>query len=1017
MHHPLMKQPDAPLNTRATARYVTIACLLLSMCACAAPSSGAPPASDAAFRALPNLIQNPSFEMDWMHNVVTVRTRFLLLDQSDWGYAQSDGQPDCWVLPEDARQDTTAARFGSASLRLSGSAWQVVYLCGETDPRAGGAYYNPFRPLPAELLRHVRLGSLRFGAWCKTEYCWEKPQLSVTVEFSNGSKTTPVTVSASFDAGSHGWQYQEVVVPPHPELGVAHAAIFKLTHQGRGTAWFDGCSAVEDPSPPDPNLLPQDAFPTTPDGTLRPVLWTWSRSTYYRFTGWSHGNGAMLGGAMWVPAAYGNGRAIQLTVLPGDNLAVVSKPIPIHQTEPRALRVSARVWAHNLRWMEIMAQDQNGEWLPQQDFAGVMGTDQEYRNRLIGAGTHDWEYVTKWFAPRRPIKSLTLWLCARGFDGVLMQRPIVGTVRFDDLQITEPGTPRNILAQRGLAIAEHAVKSSPALEVVATSLGDCLWGQNELLLRLRNNGKDPVDFGPNVPLRAPDGKIFYAKGTSVHIAPGQEATFRGMYTLSSSTIGTRHYTLGGPAPMAFSVPPPLETRIDQLYVYSDEELGLGINVNVSRMSLAELGQLRVVVTYPGGQRILRTLPHPQASFWNVNEARPAMLAKGYISAANLIFLTVNRAELPVHAFTDPTRDCRIEVTLADQNGRILAKSVSEPFGFLRRPIPGYTRNLIHQTSVGADGTLMVDGLPYVFNCFPTDPMDLGAASATMNFPKAWVIQPIPFPADLVIPPGGEAEWKAKIQGFVAHHRGDPHLFGWRFAHDGEITFWNRRWRDVAASERKAAEWIRATDPSHVIMGAQWLLGHKALTVETARAFGFLDVVEVEMGLSWIPDADAARREAGRPFCLIAGLECYYTQSAEMIRWRMYRALMEGANGIGICPSGMLVARPELVSLLRGLHAEVEAIKPFLCGATPVRVASSNPSVSVWARRAGNAILLIAARTAAGASPAGTITLPAANGTAEVLFEGRTVPIRAGHITDNWQGSYSTHVYRVRIGTQ
>lgn len=108
-------------------------------------------AGASQYAAVANLIQNPSFEMDWMHNNVTSNTRFQLLERSDWGYAQSDGLPDSWVLPERACLDPTSVRFGKASLFLSGDASQVVYLCGQTNPRDGGAFYNPFVPIPAEL--------------------------------------------------------------------------------------------------------------------------------------------------------------------------------------------------------------------------------------------------------------------------------------------------------------------------------------------------------------------------------------------------------------------------------------------------------------------------------------------------------------------------------------------------------------------------------------------------------------------------------------------------------------------------------------------------------------------------------------------------------------------------------------------------------------------------------------------------------------------------------------------------
>ncbi len=98
-----------------------------------------------------------------MHNQVTVMTRLGLLEQSDWGYGQGDGLPDCWVMAATARLDTREARFGRFSLRLQGAAWQLMYLLGETDPRDGGAHYNALRPLPAPLAQHVRPRPMRFG--------------------------------------------------------------------------------------------------------------------------------------------------------------------------------------------------------------------------------------------------------------------------------------------------------------------------------------------------------------------------------------------------------------------------------------------------------------------------------------------------------------------------------------------------------------------------------------------------------------------------------------------------------------------------------------------------------------------------------------------------------------------------------------------------------------------------------------------------------------------------------------
>lgn len=181
-----------------------------------------------------NLISNASFEMDWMHNSVTSNSRFYLLEQSDWGYAQADGLPDCWVVSPTSYRDTAEAKFDKASLRLQGNASQVVYLCGETDPKDGGAHYNAFRPLPAALTKHVKPRALRFGAWCKAKDAAAQATLSVTVEYAAGEKITPRAHSVAFAKGTHDWEYREIKVPVAADFGVPHAAVVRLSYSGGG---------------------------------------------------------------------------------------------------------------------------------------------------------------------------------------------------------------------------------------------------------------------------------------------------------------------------------------------------------------------------------------------------------------------------------------------------------------------------------------------------------------------------------------------------------------------------------------------------------------------------------------------------------------------------------------------------------------------------------------------------------------------------------------------------------------
>ena len=220
---------------------------------------------------------------------------------------------------------------------------------------------------------------------------------------------------------------------------------------------------------------------------------------------------------------------------------------------------------------------------------------------------------------------------------------------------------------------------------------------------------------------------------------------------------------------------------------------------------------------------------------------------------------------------------------------------------------------------------------------------------------------------------------------------------------------------LPACQGKVAEWVRAIDPNHVVISAHWLFGHGGLTPEAARHFGYLDVLDVEPGLMWTPDSYSVRRATGRPNAVIAGLECYYFQPPSMLRWRGLRALRQGANGIGICPSGMLAAKPEIISFLRGLHGEIEGLEPLFTGKTPTDMTKTeSPAVTVWERQAGKTryvVAMVGERLPIEANRQVAFTLPVQAEKGDVMFEARTVAVKGGRFTDVFETPYAVHVYR------
>ncbi len=397
-------------------------------------------------------------------------------------------------VPFSPAWDTTVARAGGRSLRFdkAGQATQLVRFAGEQHWRAGGAYYAMFLPMEERLADQLAKRPIIVGVWCRTKDVPKgaEPQLTASIECAvrrGPDSTQPVAQgrnqrSVSFSGGTHDWEYREVRfdtgldpdLDPERLKGTPHWLTVALVARG-GTVWFDDASCVEEPLPTQPNLVANasfEAFVVPPSGGLpperakggeeppkgrttnaagdggwpvgwsRPALWTWFRNDYYTWTGWSHHDAKTFrGGAApdRMLAFHGNA-SLRLTVFPGDNFAVESAPIALDQDKPRPLEVRAMVKADNLRTLEIMAKDESGQWLPQGDFLGDdMEEPGSYNFGSTGAGTYDWVCVRKYFSPRKPVKSLTLFLCARGFDGKIVERNLVGTAWLDDIALFEHG--------------------------------------------------------------------------------------------------------------------------------------------------------------------------------------------------------------------------------------------------------------------------------------------------------------------------------------------------------------------------------------------------------------------------------------------------------------------------------------------------------------------------------------------------------------------------------------------------
>jgi hypothetical protein len=1029
--------------------------------------TGAHPAAEAPrFHRLPgNLVKNAGFEHDWVHRAFAQRRRFLLLQASDMGVGEADGHVDHWRLrgaEPPGCWDTTAARSGSRSVRFdqAGQASQLLRFAGEQYWRAGGAYYAEFLPMEQRLAEQLARRPIVVGAWCRTAgvAAGAEPQLVVTIdsavretyESRKAVSRSRTTRAVSFSPGTHDWQYREVRIDPKAAAGaephrLGAAPFFvsvALVARGRGgTVWFDDVSCVELPDPAQPNRLANAGFESLdaegwPAGWSRPVPWTWFRNTYYSWTGWSHQDRRTFRGGAAADRAlsFGGNCCLRLTVLPGDNFAVAGAAVTLNQPAPRPIEVRAMVKADNLRTLEIMAQDEGGRWLPQGDF---LGDDMEepgaYNFGSTGCGTYDWSCVRKYFSPRKAVRSLRLFLCVRGFDGRIVGRNLVGTVWLDEVQLFEHGVREDQLpagsVPRQPQAAEPLFRDFRAVDV---DVGDRLWGRNLVRVTMELSGPQAAGVVGRTELEAtcvpPGGRASRSVGQTRIIRAPTAAEPRGLAVATAPVdVGAlcaswqQQYrlrlALKPPAPeqhrqigeFLFGTPSSLlEPGASGYYLYPDEQLTVYARLNVARGSFAQLGRCDFVLAGAGKERTIARLsdfsrlPAPQT-------------APDYIDTRNLVQAGLGSEGLTVHPWDEPVRDLAAGVRLYGKD-KLLAQTQPIRFGFVQRPPKPAFPERIEKTGVNDRGLLTVNGEVY-FPVFWTP--HFGVCPEANWPPTRFGFKAVDL-TKIVYSKGRmpDEEVKDTLLARIGEVRDDPKLFQYELG-EGEMQLQGPGWQERLEWCKRAIGWIRAADPNHVINGpASWLVGHPDHDTAMQAFVGEWDAIGVEASFEAVPEIrrHARPRRKQRPTAVLVGLETYFYQPGHVLRWRGYRALLNGAAGVGLCPSGMMQSRPDKVNFLRGLNGEFRGLAPILAAEEPrQKLAVGSGLVETTERLLGGRRTVIAVR---GRDDAGPIhvrfALPPGTGCSrvKVRFEGRTIQPTQKGFEDEFRRPHTVHVYEL-----
>ena len=1034
-------------------------------------AAGERPRSLVFHRVAGNLLQNSSFEHNWFNRAFTMGRRFLLLQASDMGMAEQDGHIDHWRfqgIPIPESWDTAVARAGTRSVRFTkaGKGSQLVRFAGEQFWQAGGAHYASFMPMAEVLADQVAKRPIIVGAWCRTQDVPKggEPTLSVHVlcgaraSFKQHAADPTVgksvtNASVAFSPGTHDWEYKEARIEPDDLKGTPFYATVTIASPGKGgTVWFDDASCVEEPDPSQPNRVANASFEALdgqgyPTGWSRPTLWTWWRNDYYLFTGWSHSEAKTWRGSAVADRmlAFRGNASLRFTVFPGDNFAVASDPIALNQDRPRPIEVRAMVKADNLRTLEIMAQDESGQWLPQGDFLGDDAEEPGHYNfGTTGAGTYDWFCVRKYFSPRRPIRSLRLFLCVRGFDGVIVERNLVGTLWVDDLHLFEHGIPKEKIPAASIPVQPREASYYP-FRVVDIELGDRLWGKNVVRLALEFEGKEALErLGETsllIKLATPKGQSKRIFG-EVRILAGPSATSPKGYALASGTFEVQdpckswqeqyQVSFGFPVRMAgllyagytFSFGTPsrlIATGASVQYPYPEETPVAFANLNVARGSFPDLGRCEFVLTSGPQERKLLVVD-------DFSKLLQPQTAPEFVNARNLIQAKLTSEGFIVHPWSEPVLDNVVAVRLYDKAGKLLAEGDPIRFGFLSRfPKPDLPE-AIERTAVNDRGYITVNGKPF----FPVYWTPHFGICPEANWPpnvvkfKTLDITSIVCAKEKM----PDEEVKAKLLAKIAEVKNDPKLFQYELG-DGEMQLQGEGWKERLAWCKKAIPWIREADPNHLINGpSSWLVGHPGHNEAMQAFIPDWDAIGVETSFEAVPKINQLARPLMkvRKTAVLVGLETYFYQSNEVLRWRGYRAILDGAAGIGLCPSGMMQSRPDKVNYLRGLNGEFRGLAPILTADEPPQKCTLRVTARQGARPP-DALKLIdtmerlcegkryvfAVRNRDDAGPL-RVRFDFPKGErysgVRVRFEGRTIQPSGGGFEDDFAEPQTVHVYEL-----
>ncbi|MBM4068983.1 MAG: hypothetical protein FJ271_08580 [Planctomycetes bacterium] len=967
-----------------------------------------------------NLLRNGDFQDDWL-------THLPELKNHHWNYTtevynRRDYNPDGWRLTgkwqwrdADRPRGQRALVLASPSRAAQWVNWLTIHNPAKLVdwPDAGGypsaeavRSKNPLA-LVRDLTFRVRLSAR------------EVPKNGVTLHltwtdalgYDPPAKDRGVTVSVAVPEGTYADRTIELKLPVATWLNTARkdklfdaqgaliplAALCEITYApGKsGSVTLLEASLLE-PGPNSPNLLPHGGFESADSGYVK----GWSRpqkyryfppGVYYIFNTWHNSLSDNRGKVFRDSLVLHQGQAsLCMTVPTGDEVCVVSDPIPLAQATPALLEVRAWIKTHQLAMMQIDADDDNGNRINGYNFI---------QKNPLSIGSNDWRQVRVVFRPTTPLKSLRLKLCARGMNGYTLggtghqpQQNAAGIIWWDDVEVFEPASSASDLRSRRVPLPVAQATASPP-HLARLDLGEQLLGVNELTGDIVNPGARS-----RFTLEVSRGNADTSQ--TVDAVVGQRAPVRLAYSLlhTGKPYEEQLFTLKlrdarGKTVSASSYPIStwtvlLDLELGSLYLQPEQKQFVRVNIGFTHAQMMRLKSLRLEVLRLGTGQVLKTIMLPATA--DVIEKQRSKIPVGMLDDfRNLLVADIDVSFLPVQPFDNPQRQWVIRATPVDVDGKTTLSQTSPAFCRLAHDGP---QPPIQSVRISDRGEFLVNNKPWMpwGVTYGHNPVYDGPAQSGKYYDLAnlqpwgvydrhggnlskrdlWDLNCIRYVegGKTLTPAQLDALWKQGLYAstvFLPHDRKAWPQDFLKYLQTAPMVASVSRGPEEAfgyfttMTPKQLADLRADVDHLRKATGKPVMVGHGGYwtRLEFERAT-FFDVFDPETE-PWYPapvHTDLLPLIHGKKKVVWLRPQMYESVPYERWRYHVFVELMRGVRG------WQLAHGPGDPSTFRGLHAELRHVQPAVYSADTPPAVTFEPPLENLVRKAGNKILIMAATT-------------------------------------------------------